>query len=229
MNLGVFDANLLLRPCDTIMADSKFDAAGEFPKNFIHDIIEDDLESGKHDSVVTRFPPEPNGYLHIGHATAIVLNFETAEKYGGRCHLRFDDTNPLTEEREYVESIQEDVRWLGYDWGEHLYFGSDYFEQMYDCAVHLIKTGKAYVDSLDEEEIREYRGSATDPGKNSPYRDRSVEENLKLFKAMRAGEFEDGEHVLRAKIDMSADNILMRDPLLYRIRHTTHHNTGDEW
>ncbi len=211
------------------MADTKTDTSGEFPKNFIHDIIEDDLESGRHDAVVTRFPPEPNGYLHIGHATAIVLNFETAKKYGGRCHLRFDDTNPLTEEREYVESIQEDVRWLGYDWGEHLYFASDYFEKMYECALHLIKEGKAYVDSLSEEEIREYRGSATEPGKNSPYRERSVEENLELFEKMRAGEFEDGEHVLRAKIDMSAANILMRDPLLYRIRFATHHNTGDNW
>ncbi len=200
-----------------------------FPQNFIHDIIDEDLATGRRDEVVTRFPPEPNGYLHIGHATAIVLNFETARKYDGRCHLRFDDTNPLSEESEYVEAIQNDVRWLGYDWGEHLYFASDYFEFMYDCAVRLIKKGLAYVDSSDIETIREYRGTVTEPGKESPYRERSVEENLDLFERMRAGEFEDGEHVLRAKIDMSASNMLMRDPLLYRIRHATHHNTGDEW
>ncbi len=211
------------------MAKRDNESASVFPGNFIHDIIEEDLESGKHDTVVTRFPPEPNGYLHIGHATAIVLNFETAEKYGGRCHLRFDDTNPLTEEREYVLSIQEDVRWLGYDWGEHLHFGSDYFDQMYECALRLVKKGKAYVDSLDMETIREYRGTVTEPGKKSPYRERSVEENLELLERMRAGEFDDGEHVLRAKIDMAATNMLMRDPLLYRIRHATHHNTGDEW
>ncbi len=209
------------------MAES--DKTSTFPKNFIHDIIDEDLASGKHESVVTRFPPEPNGYLHLGHATSIVLNFETAKKYGGRCHLRFDDTNPLTEEQEYVQSIQEDVRWLGYDWGEHLYFASDYFEEMYAVALHLIKQGQAYVDSLDMETMREYRGTVTEAGKESPYRGRSVEENLDLFKAMRAGEFEDGEHVLRAKIDMGADNMLMRDPLLYRIRHATHHNTGDAW
>lgn len=211
------------------MADSHDPTNDEFPHNFIHAIIEDDLASGKHDSIVTRFPPEPNGFLHIGHATAIVLNFETAKKYDGRCHLRFDDTNPLTEERVYVESIQEDVRWLGYDWGEHLYFGSDFFDEMYACALRLIKKGKAYVDSLDTETIREYRGSVDEPGTPSPYRQRSIEENLDLFKRMRAGEFADGEHVLRAKIDMSASNMLMRDPLLYRIRHATHHNTGDKW
>ncbi len=211
------------------MAEQDDKTKHEFPHNFIHAIIEDDLASGKHDSVVTRFPPEPNGFLHIGHATAIVLNFETAEKYGGRCHLRFDDTNPLTEERIYVESMQEDVRWLGYDWGEHLYFGSDFFDEMYQCAVRLIKKGKAYVDSLDTETIREYRGTVDEPGTPSPYRDRSIEENLDLFQRMRAGEFEDGEHVLRAKIDMAASNMLMRDPLLYRIRHATHHNTGDKW
>ncbi len=210
------------------MADNDV-TTSEFPKNFIHDIIEDDLEAGKHETVVTRFPPEPNGYLHLGHATSIVLNFETAKKYGGRCHLRFDDTNPLTEEREYVQSIQEDVRWLGYDWGEHLYFASDYFEKMYAVAVHLIETGEAYVDSLDMETMREYRGTVTEAGKESPYRERSVEENLELFEGMRNGEFEDGEHVLRAKIDMGADNMLMRDPLLYRIRHATHHNTADQW
>ena len=199
------------------------------PHNFIHDIIEADLDSGKHDAVATRFPPEPNGYLHLGHATSIVLNFETAKKYDGRCHLRFDDTNPLTEEREYVLSIQEDIRWLGYDWGDHLYFGSDFFDQMYECAERLIKKGLAYVDSQSAEEIREHRGTLSEPGKESPYRDRDIEENLDLFRRMRDGEFADGEHVLRAKIDMAADNILMRDPLLYRIRHATHHNTGDKW
>jgi glutaminyl-tRNA synthetase len=201
----------------------------ELPHNFIHDIIDADLASGKHDGVVTRFPPEPNGYLHIGHAKAIVLNFGTAEKYGGRCHLRFDDTNPLTEDVEYVESMKEDIRWLGYDWGEHLYYGSDYFEQMYECAVHLIERGKAYVDSLSMEEIREYRGTVTEPGRFSPYRDRSVAENLDLFRRMRAGEYGDGEHVLRAKIGMDSPNMLMRDPLLFRIRHARHHHRGDEW
>ena len=200
-----------------------------FPQNFIHDIIDEDLETGRRDQVVTRFPPEPNGYLHLGHATSIVLNFETAKKYDGRCHLRFDDTNPLAEEQEYVDAIQRDVSWLGYDWGEHLYFASDYFEKMYDCAITLIKKGKAYVDSLDMETMREYRGTVTEPGKESPYRDRSIDENLELFEAMRAGEFDEGEHVLRAKIDMSASNMLMRDPLLYRIRYATHHNTGDKW
>lgn len=201
----------------------------EMPGNFIHDIIDADLESGRHRKVVTRFPPEPNGFLHIGHAKAIVLNFGTAQKYGGRCHLRFDDTNPQTEDTLYVESIQEDVQWLGYDWGEHLYFASDYFEMMHECALHLIREGKAYVDSLSTEEIRAYRGTAHEPGRESPYRERSVEENLDLFARMKAGEFGDGEHVLRAKIDMSAANILMRDPLLYRIRHAHHHNRGDEW
>lgn len=204
-------------------------AVAEIPGNFIHDIIDADLESGRHSEVITRFPPEPNGFLHIGHAKAIVLNFSTAQKYGGRCHLRFDDTNPTTEDRIYVESIQEDIQWLGFDWGEHCYFASNYFEKMYDCALHLVKEGKAYVDSLSTEEIREYRGTAHEPGKPSPYRDRSVEENLDLLERMKAGEFADGEHVLRAKIDLSADNILMRDPLLYRIRHAHHHNRGDEW
>ena len=201
----------------------------EMPGNFIHDIIDADLASGRHSEVVTRFPPEPNGFLHIGHAKAIVLNFGTAAKYGGRCHLRFDDTNPQTEDTLFVESIQEDVRWLGYEWGENLYFASNYFEKMYECAVHLVKEGKAYVDSQSTEEIREYRGTAHEAGKESPYRNRSVEENLGLLERMKAGEFEDGAHVLRAKIDMSADNILMRDPLLYRIRHAHHHNRGDEW
>lgn len=197
--------------------------------NFIRDIIDEDLESGKHDFIVTRFPPEPNGYLHIGHAKSILLNFGIAQDYEGRCHLRFDDTNPLAEDTEYVESIKQDVAWLGCDWGENLYFASSYFERMYDLAVKLIKDGKAYVDSLSTEEIREYRGTLGEPGKPSPHRDRSVEENLDLFERMRAGEFEDGEHVLRAKIDMANPNMLMRDPLLYRIRHATHHSTGDEW
>ncbi len=199
------------------------------PHNFIHDIIDADLASGKHDHVVTRFPPEPNGYLHIGHAKAIVLNFGTAEKYDGRCHLRFDDTNPLTESVEYVESMQEDIQWLGYDWGDHLFYASDYFEKMFDCAVHLIRRGKAYVDSLSMEEIREYRGTVTEPGRFSPYRGRSIDENLDLFHRMRAGEFADGEHVLRAKIGMDSPNMLMRDPLLYRIRHARHHHRGDDW
>ncbi|MFU8806868.1 MAG: glutamine--tRNA ligase, partial [Bradymonadaceae bacterium] len=199
------------------------------PSNFIHDIIDEDLEKGTYSQVVTRFPPEPNGYLHIGHAKSIVLNFGLARAYGGRCHLRFDDTNPLTEDVEYVQSIQNDVRWLGYDWGEHLYFASNYFERMFERAVHLIKKGRAYVDSLSQEEIREMRGTLTEVGTESPYRTRTVEENLDLFERMRAGEFEDGAHVLRAKIDMSAANMLMRDPLLYRIRHATHHSTGDTW
>ncbi len=196
---------------------------------FIHDIIDADLASGKHQNIATRFPPEPNGYLHIGHAKSIVLNFGLAKEYGGRCHLRFDDTNPLTEDVEYVDSIMNDVRWLGYDWDENLFFASDYFEKMYDRAVHLIKKGKAYVDSLSIDEIREYRGTLTEAARPSPYRDRSVEENLDLFARMRAGEFENGSHVLRAKIDLAAANMLMRDPLLYRIRHATHHRTGDDW
>jgi glutaminyl-tRNA synthetase len=179
--------------------------------------------------VTTRFPPEPNGFLHIGHAKSIVLNFGLALENDGRCHLRFDDTNPLTEDMKYVRAIQEDVRWLGYDWGEHLYFASDYFERLHECALILIRKGKAYVDSLSEEEIREYRGTVTRPGMESPYRNRSVEENLDLFRRMREGEFGDGEHVLRAKIDMAHPNMVMRDPVLYRIRHATHYRTGDEW
>jgi glutaminyl-tRNA synthetase len=215
------------------MVDKKIEAdreeSGPARASFLHDIIDADLASGKHTQVVTRFPPEPNGYLHIGHAKSIVLNFGLAKTYGGRCHLRFDDTNPLTEEVEYVESIQNDVRWLGYDWGKHLYFASDYFEKMYQCAVLLIKKGLAYVDSLPQDTIREMRGTLTEPGTPSPYRDRSVEENLDLFARMRAGEFENGAHVLRAKIDLGAANMLMRDPLLYRIRHAHHHRTGDAW
>jgi glutaminyl-tRNA synthetase len=198
--------------------------------NFLKQIIEKDLEAGKHGGqVVTRFPPEPNGYLHLGHAKSICLNFGLAKDFKGRCHLRFDDTNPETEEVEYVESIKQDVKWLGFDWGEHLYFASDYFQQLYDWAELLIKEGKAYVCSLNEEELRQYRGDFTTPGKDSPYRTRSVEENLDLFRRMKAGEFEEGQHVLRAKIDMKSPNMNMRDPLLYRIRKAHHHRTGDQW
>src|SRR5690625_249716 len=196
--------------------------------NFITEVIDRDLASGKHDEVVTRFPPEPNGYLHIGHAKAIIADFGIAQDYGGRTYLRMDDTNPTTEDMEYVRAIHEDVRWLGFE-PDALTYASDQFEEMYRWAIHLIKEGKAYVDSLSEEEIREYRGTVTEPGRGSPYRNRSVEENLDLFRRMRAGEFEDGEHVLRAKIDMSAKNMLMRDPLLYRIRHAEHYRTGDDW
>ena len=196
--------------------------------NFITEVIDRDLASGKHDEVVTRFPPEPNGYLHIGHAKAIIADFGIAQDYGGRTYLRMDDTNPTTEDMEYVRAIHEDVRWLGFEL-DALTYASDQFEEMYRWAIHLIKEGKAYVDSLSEEEIREYRGTVTEPGRESPYRNRSVEENLDLFRRMRAGEFEDGEHVLRAKIDMSAKNMLMRDPLLYRIRHAEHYRTGDDW
>ena len=202
--------------------------------NFIYDIIEEDLEAGTYgDRVVTRFPPEPNGYLHIGHAKSIVLNFGIKHDYADRadtqCHLRFDDTNPETENPEYVDSIKEAVRWLGYDWEEHEYYASDYFEQFYQYAITLIKQGDAYVDSLDEEEIREYRGTVDEPGTPSPYRDRSVKENLELFRKMKAGEFEDGEHVLRAKIDMSSPHMIMRDPLLFRIKHAHHYRQGDDW
>ncbi|GAB4339740.1 MAG: glutamine--tRNA ligase/YqeY domain fusion protein [Calditrichia bacterium] len=198
--------------------------------NFIKAIINKDLETGKYGGRVhTRFPPEPNGYLHIGHAKSICLNFGLAEEYGGKCNLRFDDTNPTKEEQEYVDSIKEDIRWLGFDWEDREYYASDYFEQMYEYAVQLIKKGKAYVDDLTAEEIRAYRGTLTEPGKNSPYRDRSVEENLDLFARMRAGEFPDGSKVLRAKIDMSHPNLNMRDPVMYRILHATHHRTGDKW
>jgi len=200
------------------------------PSNFIRDIIDKDLEAGKYGGrVVTRFPPEPNGYLHIGHAKSICLNFGLARDYDGTCHLRFDDTNPSTEEVEYVENIQSDIKWLGFDWGEDLYFASDYFQQMYDYAEGLIKRGKAYVDSATLDEIRERRGSVSEPGTNSPDRDRSIEENLDLFRRMKAGEFPDGAYVLRAKGDMAAANMKMRDPLLYRIRHEHHYRTGDDW
>ena len=198
-------------------------------KNFIEQMIDKDLAEGVYDTVHTRFPPEPNGYLHIGHAKAILLSYGTAKKYGGKFNLRFDDTNPTKEKSEFVESIKADVQWLGADWEDRLFFASDYFEQMYEAAVKLIKKGKAYVCDLTAEEIREYRGTLTEPGKNSPYRDRSVEENLKLFEEMRAGKYADGEKVLRAKIDMASPNINMRDPIIYRVAHMTHHNTGDKW
>jgi len=198
--------------------------------DFIRQIVADDLKTGKWGGqVVTRFPPEPNGYLHIGHAKSICLNFGIATEFDGRCHLRFDDTNPEKEEQEYVNSIIEDVRWLGWDWGEHLYYGSDYFQQMYEYAVQLIKKGRAYVCDLTSDEIREYRGTLTEPGKNSPHRDRSIEENLELFESMRKGEFPDGSRTLRAKIDMAHPNLNMRDPVMYRILHATHHRTGDKW
>lgn len=201
----------------------------EAATNFLKQIIDKDLQSKKVSSVVTRFPPEPNGYLHLGHAKSICLNFGLAEDYGGRCHLRFDDTNPETEDVEYVESIKNDVKWLGFDWGNNLFFASDYFEQIYQWAVQLIKDNKAYVCSLNEDQLREYRGNFTTPGKDSPYRNRTVEENLDLFARMRNGEFAEGEHVLRAKIDMKSPNMNMRDPLLYRIRKAHHHRTGDQW
>ncbi len=200
------------------------------PTNFIRQIIDEDLRNGKNDGrVVTRFPPEPNGYLHIGHAKAICLNFGIAEDYGGHCTLRFDDTNPVKESLEFVASIKEDVRWLGFEWGEHLRHASDYFEQLYEWAVALIRDGKAYVDSLDADEIRAYRGTLTEPGRESPYRGRDVEENIDLFTRMRAGEFADGAHVLRAKIDMTSPNMNLRDPVMYRIVHATHQMTGDAW
>ena len=205
-------------------------AAVEPPSHFIRDIIEEDRRTGKHGGrVVTRFPPEPNGYLHIGHAKSICLNFGLAQQYGGVCHLRFDDTNPEKEDVEYVESIMDDVRWLGFDWGDKLFYASDYFERLYEFALRLIDDGKAYVDSLSADEIREHRGTFTEPGRNSPYRDRAPAESRDLFARMRAGEFPDGAHVLRAKIDMASPNLNMRDPTLYRIRHATHHRTADRW
>ena len=199
--------------------------------DFIRALVQEDLQSDKYGGrVVTRFPPEPNGYLHIGHAKSICLNFGVASEHpGGVCHLRFDDTNPLREDVEYINSIQEDVRWLGFDWGPHMYYASDYFEALYTFAEQLIQAGKAYVDSLSADEIREYRGTLTEPGKESPHRNRPVAENLDLFRRMRAGEFEDGSHVLRAKIDMASPNLNMRDPTIYRIRRAHHHRTGDQW
>ena len=200
------------------------------PANFIEDFVEEHNRNGRFGGeVITRFPPEPNGYLHIGHAKSMCLNFGLADKYGGRCHMRFDDTNPAKEEEEFVESILEDVRWLGWDWGEHLYFASDYFNELHDFAIDLIRKGKAYVDDLDQEQIRKYRGTLTEPGVESPYRNRSVEDNLSLFRGMKEGEFEEGTKVLRAKIDMASGNINMRDPVLYRILKTPHHRTGEQW
>ena len=197
--------------------------------DFIREIVAADVREGRVSEVVTRFPPEPNGYLHIGHPKSIALNFGIAQEFGGRCHLRFDDTNPVKEEQRYIDSIKEDIRWLGFDWGEHLYYASDYFPQLYDWAVHLIKAGKAYVDDLSADEMREHRGTFTEPGTNSPWRDRSIAESLDLFERMRAGEFPDGARVLRARIDMASPNLNLRDPVLYRILHATHPRTGDEW
>lgn len=206
------------------------DTADSEGRDFIRTIIDEDVESGRYGGRVhTRFPPEPNGYLHIGHATSICLNFGIAEEYGGKCNLRFDDTNPIKEAEEYVESIIEDVRWLGFDWEDRLFFASDYFDEMYEYAVQLVEQGDAYVDDLSAEEIRQYRGTLTKPGKDSPYRDRAVEENLDLLERMKEGEFEDGARVLRAKIDMSHPNMNMRDPVMYRILHASHHRTGDKW
>ena len=206
--------------------DTATAAAG---RDFIRDIIGSDLEAGRASEIVTRFPPEPNGYLHIGHAKAICLNFGVAQEYGGRCHLRFDDTNPTREEQEYIDAIKRDVHWLGFDWGQHLYHASDYFDQLYDWAEYLIGAGKAYVDDLSPEEMRAMRGSLTEPGRNSPYREREIAENLDLFRRMRTGEFPNGARVLRAKIDMASGNINLRDPVLYRILHTAHPRTGTKW
>ncbi|HEY3030818.1 MAG TPA: glutamine--tRNA ligase/YqeY domain fusion protein [Bradyrhizobium sp.] len=203
--------------------------AAETGRDFIRDIVQADLDAKKYHQIVTRFPPEPNGYLHIGHAKSIALNFGIAQEFSGRCHLRFDDTNPTKEEQEYIDSIQADVRWLGYDWGSNLFYASDYFERLYEWAQILIRNGDAYVDDQSQEEIRLTRGTLTEPGKNSPYRNRPVEENLDLFRRMKAGEFPNGARVLRARIDMSSGNINLRDPVLYRILHATHPRTGDKW
>ena len=204
-------------------------AVADTGRDFIRDIVKADLDAGRVKSVVTRFPPEPNGYLHIGHAKSVCLNFGLAEEFGGRCHLRFDDTNPTKEEQEYIDAIERDVRWLGFDWGKHLYHASDYFEQLYSWAEDLIRAGKAYVDDQSPHDMRVNRGTLTEPGKNSPFRDRSVEENLDLFRRMRAGEFPNGARVLRAKIDMASGNINLRDPVLYRILHASHPRTGTAW
>ncbi len=201
----------------------------EAGQDFIRDIVRADLASGRHKTIVTRFPPEPNGYLHIGHAKSICLNFGIAEEFSGRCHLRFDDTNPTKEEQEYIDAIERDVRWLGFDWGEHLYHASHYFDRLYEWAEYLIRAGKAYVDDQTQEETRLTRGTLTEAGTESPYRGRSVEENLDLFRRMRTGEFPNGARVLRAKIDMASGNINLRDPVLYRILHTEHPRTGTKW
>ncbi|HZS64973.1 MAG TPA: glutamine--tRNA ligase/YqeY domain fusion protein [Xanthobacteraceae bacterium] len=213
------------------MANSSPDTrdAAEAGRDFVRDIVAGDLAAKRHREIVTRFPPEPNGYLHIGHAKSICLNFGVAQEFGGRCHLRFDDTNPAKEEQEYIDAIKEDVRWLGFDWGNHLYHASDYFEQLYEWALHLIRAGKAYVDDQSQEQMRANRGTLTEPGKNSPFRERSVEENLDLFRRMRSGEFPNGARVLRAKIDMASGNINLRDPVLYRILHAEHPRTGTAW
>ncbi|HKK92879.1 MAG TPA: glutamate--tRNA ligase family protein, partial [Longimicrobiales bacterium] len=213
------------------MADASDPTSGTEPRrgrDFIRTIIDRDLDQGRFEEVVTRFPPEPNGYLHIGHAKSICLNFGLAREYDGRCNLRYDDTNPLTEDEEFTASIARDVRWLGFEWDE-LCHAADYFDRMYEVAEKLIRDGKAYIDSSSEAEIREARGTVTEPGRPTEYRDRSVEENLDLFRRMRAGEFEDGAHVLRGKIDLSSPNMIMRDPVFYRIRHAHHYRTGDEW
>ena len=212
-----------------ISLSSTVDANDNTTRDFIRNIINDDISSGRQKSVVTRFPPEPNGYLHIGHAKAICLNFGVAEEFSGQCHLRFDDTNPSKEEQEFIDAIKEDVQWLGFDWGEHLHYTSDYFEQLYNWAEHLINKELAYVDDLSALEIREHRGTLTEPGKNSPYRNRGITENLELFRQMRAGSFENGEKVLRAKIDMASGNINLRDPVIYRIIHAKHPRTGNDW
>jgi glutaminyl-tRNA synthetase len=204
-------------------------AVREPGQDFIRDLVREDLAAGRHKAVVTRFPPEPNGYLHIGHAKSICLNFGVAEEFGGRCHLRFDDTNPTKEEQEYIDAIKQDVRWLGFDWGQHLHHASDYFEQLYEWAEHLIRNGKAYVDDQSQEEMRGARGTLTEPGRDSPFRDRSVDENLDFFRRMRAGEFENGARALRAKIDMASGNINLRDPVLYRILRAPHPRTGTTW
>ena len=201
----------------------------EAGRDFIRDIVQADLDAKRHPGVVTRFPPEPNGYLHIGHAKSICLNFGIAEEFGGRCHLRFDDTNPTKEEQEYIDAIERDVRWLGFDWGKHLYHASDYFERLYEWGEHLIRTGHAYVDDQTPDEMRVKRGTLTEPGRNSPFRGRGVEENLDLFRRMRAGEFPNGARVLRAKIDMGSGNINLRDPVLYRILQASHPRTGNAW
>jgi glutaminyl-tRNA synthetase len=203
--------------------------AREAGQDFIRDIVRADLASGRHKAVVTRFPPEPNGYLHIGHAKSICLNFGIAEEFGGHCNLRYDDTNPTKEDQEYIDAIERDVRWLGFDWGRHLYHASDYFEELYAWAEELIRAGKAYIDDQSQEQMRATRGTLTEPGTNSPFRERSVEENLDLFRRMRAGEFPNGARVLRAKVDMTSGNINLRDPVLYRILHAEHQRTGKAW
>ena len=212
-----------------IFLSNSTDPHGPEKQDFIREIVRQDLDGGVHQSVVTRFPPEPNGYLHIGHAKSICLNFGIATEFGGQCHLRFDDTNPTKEEEAYIEAIQRDVRWLGFDWADHLHLTSDYFEQLFTCAVHLIEIGKAYVDDLSADDMRTYRGTLTEPGRDSPFRDRTVDENLGLFQRMRGGEFGDGVCVLRAKIDMAAGNINLRDPVLYRVIHAPHPRTGSTW